>query len=103
MIIGKNDFCKSNLQKVFSQHQNESWNMKIIDIIEHFIPGDWGEENLTDETPCKVSCIRGADIVPIENNDFGHIPTRYISKQSFETKCLQAGFSSPWDCSRSQS
>lgn len=65
--------------------------MKIIDIIEQFISGDWGEETSTDETPCKVSCIRGADIVPIENNDFGHIPTRYISLQSFETKCLQAG------------
>lgn len=65
--------------------------MKIIDSIAQFIPGDWGEGTLTDETPCKVSCIRGADIVPIENNDFGHIPTRFISKQSFETKCLQVG------------
>ena len=65
--------------------------MKIIDTIEQFISGDWGEKNLTDETPCKVSCIRGADIIPIENSNFDHIPTRYISKQSFDTKCLQAG------------
>ena len=65
--------------------------MKIIDTIELFISGDWGEETLSDEAPCKVSCIRGADIVPIENNDFSHIPTRYISKQSFNSKCLQAG------------
>ena len=65
--------------------------MKIIDTIERFVPGDWGEESYTNETPCKVSCIRGADIIPIENNDFGHIPTRYISQQSFESKCLQAG------------
>ena len=65
--------------------------MKIIDTIDCFIPGDWGNETLSEEAPCKVSCIRGADIVPIENNDFSHIPTRYISQQSFDTKCLQAG------------
>jgi len=65
--------------------------MKIIDTIDCFIPGDWGNETLSEEAPCKVSCIRGADIIPIENNDFSHIPTRYISQQSFDTKCLQAG------------
>lgn len=65
--------------------------MKIIDTIDCFIPGDWGNEILSEEAPCKVSCIRGADIVPIENNDFSHIPIRYISQQSFDNKCLQAG------------
>ena len=65
--------------------------MKIIDTIDCFIPGDWGNETLSEEAPCKVSCIRGADIVPIENNDFSHIPTRYINQKSFDTKCLQAG------------
>ena len=65
--------------------------MKIIDTIEQFISGDWGEESPSENTPCRVTCIRGADIVPINNSDFEHIPTRYISRQSFETKCLQAG------------
>ena len=65
--------------------------MKIIETIEQFIPGDWGEENYSEITPCKVVCVRGADIVPFDNNDFGHIPTRYVSQQSFDTKCLQAG------------
>ena len=65
--------------------------MKIIDTIDCFISGDWGNETLSEEAPCKVSCIRGADIVPIENNDFSHIPTRYINQKSFDTKCLQAG------------
>ena len=65
--------------------------MKIIETIEQFISGDWGEENYSEATPCKVVCVRGADIVPIDNNDFRHIPTRYISQQSFDTKCLQAG------------
>ena len=65
--------------------------MRIIDTISQFISGDWGEECYSDKTPRKVACVRGADIVPIDNNDYKHIPTRYISLQSFETKCLQAG------------
>lgn len=65
--------------------------LRIIGTIERFISGDWGEEQYSEHTPCKVVCVRGADIVPIESNDFTHIPTRYISKHSFRTKCLQAG------------
>ena len=65
--------------------------MKLIETIEKFISGDWGEDSFSEDCPCKVSCIRGADIVPIDNNDFEHIPTRYISQHSFNTKCLQAG------------
>lgn len=65
--------------------------MKLIETIEKFIPGDWGEDASSKDSPCKVSCVRGADIVPIDNNDFEHIPTRYISQHSFNNKCLQAG------------
>ena len=39
--------------------------MKLIDIIEVFIAGDWGEETYSKETPCAVTCVRGADIIPI--------------------------------------
>lgn len=65
--------------------------MNIIDTIELFISGDWGEESYSESMPCKVACVRGADIAPINNSDFSHIPTRYINRQSFETKCLQVG------------
>lgn len=65
--------------------------MNIIDTIELFISGDWGEENYSESQPCKVACVRGADIIPINDSNFGQIPTRYISRQSFETKCLKAG------------
>ena len=65
--------------------------MKLIETIERFISGDWGEDAISEESPCKVSCVRGADIVPIGNNDFEHIPTRFISQHSYDTKCLQAG------------
>lgn len=65
--------------------------MKIIDIIDFFISGDWGEEICSNETPCAVTCIRGADIIPISENDFSTLPIRYISQQSYQKKCLQVG------------
>lgn len=39
--------------------------MKVKDIIDQFIAGDWGEETCSNETPCAVTCVRGADIIPI--------------------------------------
>ena len=65
--------------------------MKIKDIIDQFIAGDWGEETCSNETPCAVTCVRGADIVPISEYDFSAIPIRYISQQSYSKKCLQVG------------
>ena len=48
--------------------------MKLAEIIEKYIPGDWGNEVPGNENPYQVSCIRGADIVPIENVDYSEIP-----------------------------
>ena len=41
--------------------------MKLSEIVDVFISGDWGNESLTSEAPHAVSCVRGADIVPISN------------------------------------
>ena len=65
--------------------------MRINEIIETFISGDWGNEILTEETPNAVYCVRGADIVPISNNDLSNIPLRYISNKSLENRLLQSG------------
>ena len=65
--------------------------MKLIDIIEIFIAGDWGEETCSNQTPCAVTCVRGADIIPISEYDFSAIPVRYINQQSYAKKCLQVG------------
>ena len=65
--------------------------MKLIDIIEVFIAGDWGEETYSKETPCAVTCVRGADIIPISEYDFSAIPVRYIKQQAYAKKCLQVG------------
>ena len=65
--------------------------VRLIDIIKEFISGDWGEENATEDTPCAVSCVRGADIVPISNSRFENIPVRYISASSLKNRGLSEG------------
>ena len=65
--------------------------MKLSEIIDVFIAGDWGNEYPSLEAPHAVLCVRGADIVPISNNDFANIPLRYISDRSFQQKLLQVG------------
>lgn len=65
--------------------------MKLADIIELFISGDWGNDVPTKDTPNAIFCIRGADIVPIKNNEFYNIPQRYISDRSLLAKILEVG------------
>lgn len=63
----------------------------ISDIIETYISGDWGDDEPTEDTSCPVSCIRGADIVPIYNSEYNNIPLRYISEKSLSNRVLQEG------------
>ena len=65
--------------------------MKIKDIIDQFIAGDWGEETCSNEMPCAVTCVRGADIIPISEYNFSAIPIRYITQQSYLKNRLQVG------------
>ena len=65
--------------------------VRLIDLVEEFISGDWGEESVTENTPCAVSCVRGADIVPISNSRFENIPVRYISTASLKNRGLSEG------------
>jgi len=65
--------------------------MKLSEIIDVFVAGDWGKDSPSIEAPHAVSCVRGADIVPITNNEFTNIPLRYISERSFQQKLLQVG------------
>ena len=64
---------------------------KLSEIIEAFISGDWGEESSSLESPNAVRCVRGADIVPIWNSDYDHIPIRFVSSRSFANKQLKVG------------
>jgi len=65
--------------------------MRLADVIDVFIAGDWGNESPSGETPNAVYCVRGADIVSISIGEFGDIPLRYVSDKSFEEKTLRAG------------
>ena len=65
--------------------------MKLADIIETFISGDWGEETVAEDTPNSVFCIRGADIVPITNHCFKGIPQRFVCDKTIGNKTLKAG------------
>jgi len=86
-----NTLFRAKLLTLYKIGLNMSENLKLWDIIDSFISGDWGNEEESPEAPCCVSCIRGADIVPICNSDFDNIPIRYISNRSFTTHCLQEG------------
>ena len=66
-------------------------NYTISDIIETYISGDWGNDEPTEDASCPVSCIRGADIVPIYNSEYSNIPLRYISEKSLSNRALQEG------------
>ena len=65
--------------------------MKLADVIESFIQGDWGEQFPTGNTPNKVCCVRGADIVPINDHCFKGIPQRYVCDGTIEKKLLSFG------------
>ena len=65
--------------------------MKLADIIDTFISGDWGEESPTQDTPNAAYCVRGADIVPVTNHNFTDIPQRYVCDRTKETKLMAAG------------
>jgi type I restriction enzyme S subunit len=65
--------------------------LKFEQVIDSYISGDWGNDESSEEASCAVSCIRGADIVPIRNSDFANIPTRYISSRSLAAHTLQEG------------
>ncbi len=65
--------------------------MKLAEVIESFVPGDWGDSEYSSTSPNDVYCIRGADIVPITNGQYDNIPRRYISERSIREKLLKEG------------
>ena len=65
--------------------------MKLAEVIDSFVSGDWGNEEYSNESPNAVFCVRGADIVPISNHSFSNIPKRYVSDRTIETKLLKEG------------
>lgn len=65
--------------------------MKLADIIEEWISGDWGSEQSSTEVSEKVYCLRSADISPIYNAAFDTAAVRYISTHSLSRNQLKEG------------
>lgn len=65
--------------------------MKIIDTIDTWISGDWGVEFPNEEATIPVFCMRSADIVPIYQDNFHDIPTRYVTPKTYKTRSLSVG------------
>jgi type I restriction enzyme S subunit len=60
----------------------------LIDAIDYFISGDWGQGKPCEQTPNKVACIRGADIENVNAQKTESIPERYVKNASFDNKTL---------------
>lgn len=65
--------------------------MKLFDIIQNTIPGDWGSDKHQESSNIAVKCLRSADIVSIYRFDYSGIPIRYVSHKSLENRQLQNG------------
>ena len=65
--------------------------VRLGEIIDEYISGDWGSDITSEEALNGVFCIRGADMVPIADSDFTNIPLRYISNRSKNKRLLKAG------------
>lgn len=65
--------------------------MKLRDVIEDTIQGDWGNKFSSQANSELVYCIRGADIEPVQHNDKKNIPKRYISNKSKSQRELEVG------------
>lgn len=62
----------------------------ISDVVQKYISGDWGEE-ANDGTLVEVACVRGADIVDVNDSKFDNIPVRYITSASVAQRGLNVG------------
>lgn len=62
--------------------------MKLVEVIDNWISGDWGDEFSNGDNTNAVYCIRSADIVPIYNNLFYKATKRFVSTKSLKKNKL---------------
>lgn len=55
---------------------------KLIDIIDKFYSGDWGELNATPNSSLPVKCVRGADFDNLSIEFLDEIPVRFINEKN---------------------
>lgn len=62
--------------------------VKMNDLVEKTIGGDWGKEELTGNYNSEVLCIRGADIPEMDSGNKGKTPNRFILEKNLKNKQL---------------
>lgn len=69
----------------FIENPNPSWqNVKLGDLVEETIGGEWGKENPIEDFKVPTYCFRGADIADLITGLPKKIPLRYIKKAKLE-------------------
>lgn len=63
--------------------------VKLSELIEETLTGDWGKANAKDKFLRKVSIIRGTDFENIKHGGMGNAPVRYIKESSTQKKHLE--------------
>lgn len=72
------------------KNADEAKTLKLSDLIQKTITGDWGKSNIEDGFNSKVSIIRGTDFDSIRNGGIGNAPVRFIKENSTKKKHLKA-------------
>lgn len=93
MTLWINDNLLAQVRTYFDnlyKNAGEAKTLKLSDLIQKTITGDWGKSNIEDGFNSKVSIIRGTDFDSIRNGGIGNAPVRFIKENSTKKKHLKA-------------
>ena len=86
-----NDNLSELVTNVFKEKIIKTNNIALVkmnDLVENTIGGDWGKEELTGNYNTEVLCIRGADIPEMDSGNKGKAPNRFILEKNLYNKQL---------------
>ncbi|WP_072216481.1 restriction endonuclease subunit S [Campylobacter coli] len=79
------ELAQTLFRHYFIENPNPSWqNVKLGDLVEETIGGEWGKENPIEDFKVPTYCFRGADIADLIAGLPKKIPLRYIKKAKLE-------------------
>ncbi len=79
------ELAQTLFRHYFIENPNPSWqNVKLGDLVEETIGGEWGKENPIEDFKVPTYCFRGADIADLITGLPKKIPLRYIKKAKLE-------------------
>lgn len=79
------ELAQTLFRHYFIENPNPSWqNVKLGDLVEETIGGEWGKENPIEDFKVPTYCFRGTDIADLITGLPKKIPLRYIKKAKLE-------------------